>query len=41
MSMRTTTTAIDALSEDRHCFEGIKDNDGGSSILMMGLVDWR
>ena len=39
--MKTTTTTTDMSVEDRGLVQGTKDNNGGGSGLLMGLVDWE
>ena len=41
MSTKTTTTKTEASVGDRQRVQGIRDNDGGSSVSMTGPMDWQ
>ena len=41
MRTNTKTTTTDASAEDRQRVQGIKDDDGGRSVLITGPVDWQ
>ena len=41
MNTKATTTTTNASAEVIKLVQGIKDDDGGSSILRTGLVDWQ
>ena len=41
MSTKTTTRTTEASAEDRQRVQGIKDDGGGGTGSMTGMVDWK